>query len=291
MHWSPLWPMPTGVSQSGSHEVLLLGHWPQTVGRWLACAMPLPTVWGQCPRSNTSWEPLWLTPVGIGHKGDQCIGGTLPSLNPHPCAPRGELDGLYPVDVSPKIGKLHRFQLSPFDRHTVHAQVVAVRSIGKEYPLAVRAELGVHRAKIFFQFPLGARCQVQNESAQFFDSRSARSHKGGVPPVGRDIGDYTVCDPRFVATQSWNPIRRDRKSTRLNSSHGYISYAVFCLKKKIRTNLHGIYQSKWGNLQAFSNTAGGYLFSVILRKFSGYNVRNIAASDGKRHSIFIRKEI
>src|SRR2546429_4394922 len=27
----------------------------------------------------------------------------------------------------------------------------------------------------------------------------------------------------------------DRKSTRLNSSHGYISYAVFCLKKKKRT--------------------------------------------------------
>src|SRR5256884_389150 len=27
--------------------------------------------------------------------------------------------------------------------------------------------------------------------------------------------------------------RRDRKSTRLNSSHGYISYAVFCLKKKM----------------------------------------------------------
>src|SRR2546429_2737593 len=33
---------------------------------------------------------------------------------------------------------------------------------------------------------------------------------------------------------------RDRKSTRLNSSHGYISYAVFCLKKKknTSTNLH-----------------------------------------------------
>src|SRR2546422_2590104 len=27
-------------------------------------------------------------------------------------------------------------------------------------------------------------------------------------------------------------VTRDRKSTRLNSSHGYISYAVFCLKKK-----------------------------------------------------------
>src|SRR2546422_7115000 len=32
----------------------------------------------------------------------------------------------------------------------------------------------------------------------------------------------------------------DRKSTRLNSSHGYISYAVFCLKKKnqMRSLLH-----------------------------------------------------
>src|SRR2546422_2918437 len=30
---------------------------------------------------------------------------------------------------------------------------------------------------------------------------------------------------------------RDRKSTRLNSSHGYISYAVFCLKKK-KKNRH-----------------------------------------------------
>src|SRR2546429_3893688 len=29
----------------------------------------------------------------------------------------------------------------------------------------------------------------------------------------------------------------DRKSTRLNSSHGYISYAVFCLKKKKKRNL------------------------------------------------------
>src|SRR2546422_6485195 len=33
----------------------------------------------------------------------------------------------------------------------------------------------------------------------------------------------------FQAGLSW---RVDRKSTRLNSSHGYISYAVFCLKKK-----------------------------------------------------------
>src|SRR5256884_4923783 len=32
--------------------------------------------------------------------------------------------------------------------------------------------------------------------------------------------------------------RQDRKSTRLNSSHGYISYAVFCLKKKKKKKEH-----------------------------------------------------
>src|SRR2546429_3564572 len=33
---------------------------------------------------------------------------------------------------------------------------------------------------------------------------------------------------------------RDRKSTRLNSSHGYISYAVFCLKKKTEGAISGL---------------------------------------------------
>src|SRR5205809_4688434 len=37
-------------------------------------------------------------------------------------------------------------------------------------------------------------------------------------------------DRNFVAVLAG--IAGDRKSTRLNSSHGYISYAVFCLKKK-----------------------------------------------------------
>src|SRR3712207_8026946 len=33
---------------------------------------------------------------------------------------------------------------------------------------------------------------------------------------------------------------QDRKSTRLNSSHANISYAVFCLKKKNTTSLHNV---------------------------------------------------
>src|SRR2546427_9034603 len=35
------------------------------------------------------------------------------------------------------------------------------------------------------------------------------------------------------------PPQRDRKSTRLNSSHSQISYAVFCLKKKKKMKIYG----------------------------------------------------
>src|SRR2546429_7263233 len=45
----------------------------------------------------------------------------------------------------------------------------------------------------------------------------------------------------FAASSSaGNPAKTDRKSTRLNSSHGYISYAVFCLKKKKKTKYYTI---------------------------------------------------
>src|SRR5690554_7678849 len=43
------------------------------------------------------------------------------------------------------------------------------------------------------------------------------------------LGDHGAGDDRFAATGGRN---QDRKSTRLNSSHVRISYAVFCLKKK-----------------------------------------------------------
>src|SRR2546429_5136493 len=39
---------------------------------------------------------------------------------------------------------------------------------------------------------------------------------------------WLVCGKTRIALV----VVQDRKSTRLNSSHGYISYAVFCLKKK-----------------------------------------------------------
>src|SRR5256884_6534615 len=41
---------------------------------------------------------------------------------------------------------------------------------------------------------------------------------------------------RFLEEGHKAKVTVDRKSTRLNSSHGYISYAVFCLKKKKTCN-------------------------------------------------------
>src|SRR5690349_24107397 len=49
-----------------------------------------------------------------------------------------------------------------------------------------------------------------------------------------DVGHIEVRDPRLPLWLS----RRDRKSTRLNTSHVEISYAVFCLKKKKNKNLY-----------------------------------------------------
>src|SRR5687768_18227273 len=75
-------------------------------------------------------------------------------------------------------------------------------------------------------------------------------HNGGYSPEEADavideaglLPDMLRYDPRKVAEypngRALTDHVVDRKSTRLNSSHGYISYAVFCLKKKKRLQHH-----------------------------------------------------
>src|SRR2546430_4017582 len=66
----------------------------------------------------------------------------------------------------------------------------------------------------------------------------------GIPIAPRECwGKKAVLKPA-KSTQNWSlpsrssRSRPDRKSTRLNSSHSQISYAVFCLKKKKKHNKH-----------------------------------------------------
>src|SRR2546422_3364215 len=71
--------------------------------------------------------------------------------------------------------------------------------------------------------------------------------RGRQAPHPPDISEATL-------TLTRQPITRDRKSTRLNSSHGYISYAVFCLKKKKKKNTNRSC-SAVGILHTFNNTS------------------------------------
>src|SRR5687768_17818732 len=60
-------------------------------------------------------------------------------------------------------------------------------------------------------------------------SAAARDRRSG----GSNGAFHPSCRRRGVRRYGRDRSKpRDRKSTRLNSSHGYISYAVFCLKKK-----------------------------------------------------------
>src|SRR3712207_7003268 len=55
---------------------------------------------------------------------------------------------------------------------------------------------------------------------------------GGLRALPRQQGGAEHARAQFRGGSGGAPQRQDRKSTRLNSSHANISYAVFCLKKK-----------------------------------------------------------
>src|SRR3712207_8570473 len=63
--------------------------------------------------------------------------------------------------------------------------------------------------------------------------RPHRHHRADGEVTGAEVGPG---GPRLQPLlEQPAHVREDRKSTRLNSSHANISYAVFCLKKKIKT--------------------------------------------------------
>src|SRR2546427_7275222 len=68
------------------------------------------------------------------------------------------------------------------------------------------------------------RSRVPRDHAHGGDGLAGRAG-AGLPAHGHDVQPLT------------RHRRQDRKSTRLNSSHSQISYAVFCLKKKTNTSM------------------------------------------------------
>src|SRR2546422_8474788 len=83
------------------------------------------------------------------------------------------------------------------------------------------------RSTLFPYTTLFRSCDREREPAV------RRQLPGELARVGLALEDQRLADRRRLGElHHVRPI--DRKSTRLNSSHGYISYAVFCLKKKKR---------------------------------------------------------
>src|SRR5438309_5508288 len=70
----------------------------------------------------------------------------------------------------------------------------------------------------------------------FTPCAAAAVHGVTDPSARKWLGRYLAEGEAGLHDRSSRPKRRDRKSTRLNSSHSSISYAVFCLKKKKNKN-------------------------------------------------------
>src|SRR2546422_2627797 len=70
--------------------------------------------------------------------------------------------------------------------------------------------------------------QLGSEVVHFVEEE--RAALGYLEQAG--LGRLRVGEGAALVAEQLALEQRDRKSTRLNSSHGYISYAVFCLKKK-----------------------------------------------------------
>src|SRR2546421_8407026 len=77
---------------------------------------------------------------------------------------------------------------------------------------------------LFRSFPLS-----EEEAASLFKSFASRG--------------FTAVKVKVGHPDRQRDLRRDRKSTRLNSSHDQISYAVFCLKKKKLENCGSRYRN------------------------------------------------
>src|SRR2546422_9319452 len=87
---------------------------------------------------------------------------------------------------------------------------------------ALSKQTGIARADLAGEVDRAALAVVPPDTAEEY---------GLVPIALKDQGRTLVVamsDPLNISATD----HLDRKSTRLNSSHGYISYAVFCLKKK-----------------------------------------------------------
>src|SRR5437870_5834743 len=105
-------------------------------------------------------------------------------------------------------------------------------------PLFVTALVFRKRAsRIVFRFIVDQLVTLRTKKHEILESVNLLRTRPNAPPRSISPERNNVGHLREIALgQSHRMFHQDRKSTRLNSSHVAISYAVFCLKKKNNTN-------------------------------------------------------
>src|SRR5690554_3131073 len=122
------------------------------------------------------------------------------------------LEGLHPVEIDMGLGRV--------------ADVAARLGIGKPAPL-VFTVTGTN-GKGSTCAALDSLLRMSGRRSGCYSSPHLVRYNERVCIDGRPVADEALCE----AFEAIDQARGDRKSTRLNSSHVRISYAVFCLKKK-----------------------------------------------------------
>src|SRR5690606_19500457 len=102
---------------------------------------------------------------------------------------------------------------------TEESTAIASRPIQKYGTVERKVEIGTTRSEPRLRrHPMTAPIRVPRTNEMIVDRPTRPTVQGRAPPMTSVTGA--------------RPFEKDRKSTRLNSSHVKISYAVFCLKKK-----------------------------------------------------------
>src|SRR2546430_13546744 len=81
--------------------------------------------------------------------------------------------------------------------------------------------------------------------------------------------------------------RPDRKSTRLNSSHSQISYAVFCLKKKNKTTVRLRGQTDPGSSECDASQAD---IRGLAARYDGYTTAHKSAADTSNYETYAQTD-
>src|SRR5258707_7228915 len=134
------------------------------------------------------------------------------------------------VEGVTKIGRLN--MLAPEARQAENVRKMVLAMVNDVRVVVVKLADRLHNMRTIQYLEPDKQQRIARETLEIY---SPIAHRLGMRIIRNELEDlsFRVLEPdSFLALQKEVSDNQDRKSTRLNSSHANISYAVFCLKKK-----------------------------------------------------------